>query len=67
MGRHTAFTSIRSIHNTTYKMLEFAKIEKSEVLLLAPAFCGFFAAPSVREALGAEHTEAAGGGLRGSN
>ena len=48
-----------------YKMLEHAKIEKSEVL--APAFCGFFAAPSVREALGAERTEAAGGGLRGSN
>ena len=40
-----------------YKMLEHTKIEKSEVL--APAFCGFFAAPSVREALGAERTEAA--------
>ena len=48
-----------------YKMLDHTKIEKSEVL--APAFCGFFAAPSVREALGAERTEAAGGGLRGSN
>ena len=48
-------------------MLEHAKIKKSEVL--APRFCGFFAAPSVRdrEALGAERTEAAGGGLRGSN
>ena len=48
-----------------YKMLDHTKIEKSEEL--APVFCGFFAAPSVREALGAERTEAAGGGLRGSN
>ena len=48
-----------------YKMLDHTKIKKSEVL--APAFCGFFAAPSVRDALGAERTEAAGGGLRGSN
>ena len=41
-----------------YKMLEHTTIKKSEVL--APRFCGFFAAPSVREALGAERTEAAG-------
>ena len=46
---HTAYASIEQ-----YKMLEHAKIEKSEVL--APAFCGFFAAPSVWEALGAERT-----------
>ena len=49
-----------------YKMLEHAKIKKSEATS-TPVFCGFFAAPSVREALGAERTEAAGGGLRGSN
>ena len=48
-----------------YKMLEHTKNKKSQVL--TPRFCSFFAAPSVREALGAERTEAAGGGLRGSN
>ena len=32
-----------------------------------PRSAAFFAAPSVREALGAERTKAAGGGLRGSN
>ena len=50
-------------------MLEHTTIKKSEVL--APRFCDFFAAPSVRDWKrsedGAERTEAAGGGLRGSN
>ena len=55
----------QSIQLSVCKMLEHTKIEKSQVL--APRFCDFFAAPSVREALGAERTEAAGGGLRGSN
>ena len=57
----------QSIQLSVYKMqnLEHTKIEKSQVL--APRFCDFFAAPSVREALGAERTEAAGGGLRSSN
>ena len=55
----------QSIQLSVYKMLEHTKIKKSQVL--APRFCDFFAAPSVREALGAERTEAAGGGLRGSN
>ena len=55
----------QSIQLSVYKMLEHTQIEKSQVL--APRFCDFFAAPSVREALGAERTEAAGGGLRSSN
>ena len=55
----------QSIPLSAYKMLEHEKIKKSQVL--APRFCDYFAAPSVREALGAESTEAAGGGLRGSN
>ena len=46
-------------------MLEHAKFEKSQVL--APAFCGFFAAASVREALGAEHAPAAGDRVWSSN
>ena len=48
-----------------YKMLEHATFEKSQVL--APRTRDYFAAASVREALGAEHAPAAGDRIGSSN